>query len=134
MNCPYCKGQTSVTNSRLRAKGSQVWRRRKCKACKNIWTTHEVIDLATSHNVTYPEQASQPFSRDILFMSIKDSLSHRKTALADATALTDTVLAQVLAKKSASIESSALKIIVHQVLKKFDPTAAAVYKATHNAR
>jgi transcriptional regulator NrdR family protein len=73
----------------------------------------------------------EPFYREKLFVSIKDSLAHRKTALEDATALTDTVLAAVLRQKQATIQVSQLISIVQEILQRFDPTAAAVYKAKH---
>ena len=65
-------------------------------------------------------------------MSIKDSLKHRKTALEDATALTDTVLAQVLSLKTAEISKNDLVAIAYKVIEAFDPTAAAVYQATQD--
>lgn len=131
MVCPYCSSKTQVTNSRSRAGGTEVWRRRECLSCKQIWTTNEHIDLASSHRIHTSENALEPFSREKLFVSIKDSLAHRKTALEDATALTDTVLAAVLRQKQANIQVSQLISIVHEVLQRFDPTAAAVYSAKH---
>lgn len=65
----------------------------------------------------------------MLFLSIKDSLSHRETALSDATALTDTVLARVLAQKEAIVETSFIINITTEVLYRFDRTASAVYSA-----
>ncbi len=132
MHCPYCASLTKVTNSRSTAKGTKKWRRRECKKCGQIWTTHEVIDLSTSHKIEHADSSVEPFSRDTLFVSILDSLRHRKTALDDATGLTDTVLTRVLAQKSAQISSSAIKNITQATLKNYDKTAAAVYKATHN--
>ncbi len=131
MECPHCRSKTKVTNSRKRARGTQTWRRRECKSCGNIWTTHEVIDLSTSYIVEGAQGHRQPFSRDKLFMSIQESLRHRKTALADATALTDTVLARILAQKTATIPEGDLFAVIYEVIKKFDRTAAAVYKATY---
>ena len=132
MLCPYCSSKTQVTNSRSRAGGTEVWRRRECLSCKQIWTTNEHIDLASSHRVSSRNNALEPFYREKLFVSIKDSLVHRKTALEDATALTDTVLASVLRQKQATIQLQQLITIVHEVLQRFDPTAAAVYSAKHS--
>lgn len=132
MNCPYCHNPTKVTNSRSRSNNSQIWRRRRCKNCQSIWTTHEQLDPSTSHKIKSKNNSLQPFSRDKLFLSINDSLNHRKTAIDDATALTDTVLQQVLTLKSAIIQITEILTITHHVLANFDPTAAAVYKAKHN--
>ena len=130
MKCPYCQSGTKVTNSRSRAKETQVWRRRECSHCHSIWTTHEIIDLSTSHRVIDDHNRLEPFSRDKLYASIKDSLRHRKTALEDATALTDTIIAKALSRKSAQIKKGELSDIAHQTIATFDPTAAAVYKAS----
>lgn len=132
MFCPYCNSDTKVTNSRPSKSYPEVWRRRECKQCRSIWTTREYIDLSTSHRVRTQHKLLQAFSRDILFISIKDSLQHRKTALADATALTDTVLDRVLAQKQAIIETTTIIEVTQEVLYHFDHTAAAVYTAKHS--
>lgn len=131
MNCPYCKSDSKVSNSRPTAKGTQIWRRRTCKSCGQIWTTQEVIDLTTSHQVTSQNNHSEPFSRDKLFLSIKDACAHRKSALADATALTDTVLSQVLRQNTTVLSEQQLIDITNSVITRFDKTASAVYRAKH---
>jgi transcriptional repressor NrdR len=133
MNCPYCKSDSKVSNSRPTAKGTQIWRRRTCKSCGKIWTTQEVIDLSTSHQVTSQNTRSEPFSRDKLFISIKDSCAHRKSALADATALTDTVLGLVLRLNTAVIPEQQLIDMATGVITRFDKTAGAVYRAKHKS-
>lgn len=130
MKCPYCNAPTSVTNSRSRSKGTQVWRRRSCSSCSSIWTTHEVIDLSTSHRIEDSQGHLKPFSRDKLYVSIKDSLNHRKTALEDATALTDTVMAQILTKKTSKLATKDLSVITNIVISAYDPIAGTVYKAS----
>jgi transcriptional regulator NrdR family protein len=129
MQCPYCQSDTKVTNSRPSKSHPEVWRRRTCKQCSSIWTTREYIDLSTSHRARTRHKRLQAFSRDILFLSIKDSLNHRKTATADATALTDTVLGRILSQKQAVIETTTIIEISQEVLYHFDRTASAVYRA-----
>jgi len=131
MICPYCKNSTKVTNSRSRAKATQIWRRRTCKNCNQSWTTQEVIDLSTTHRVVGVNNHLEPFSRDKLFLSIKDACAHRISALSDATALTDTVLAQVLLQNSAHLTKSTISDITAIVITRFDKTAGAVYQAKH---
>ena len=47
MICPFCSSnQISVTNSRPTNKGTQIWRRRKCLKCQEIFTTREKIDIS----------------------------------------------------------------------------------------
>ena len=74
----------------------------------------------------------QPFLRDKLFASIYDSLRHRKTALNDATALTDTVIAKVLGLISdGRIEGTVITQQTSAILKRFDQAAAVHYAAYH---
>ncbi len=131
MQCPYCSSTTKVTNSRSTAKETRVWRRRKCRNCQRIWTTTETIDLSKSHKITGSDRHLEAFSRDKLFMSIKDSLQHRKSALEDANALTDTVLSRIILINQEVLLSSGVTAISYDVIRRFDKTASAVYKATH---
>lgn len=131
MICPYCASDTKVTNSRSSTKYVTVWRRRQCKSCFNVWTTRESVDLSSSHRVSRNNEI-EPFYRDKLFLSIKDSLQHRKSNLEDATALTDTVLGLVLSLNNALIRSHELALMVSDTLNRFDPIASDVYRAKHS--
>jgi len=132
MLCPYCGSATKVTNSRSHNDSQAVWRRRQCKACQAIWTTDEQYDLSKTHQVSYgPQTDSEPFERDILFMSIWKALQHRKTALRDATALTSTIITKVLAQKSQVIDVVDIASAAHDTLKQYDQVAASVYQASH---
>ena len=133
MNCPYCNGKSYVNNSRSHNKRQSVWRRRQCKTCKALWTTDEQYDLTTTHLVkAHDSRPLAPFLRDDLYISILESLSHRKTRTADATAVTSTIISKVLARQSADIPVSALKDIAHETLQTFDTTAGAVYRDRYN--
>lgn len=132
MVCPYCDGKSRVINSRSHNNGRGVWRRRHCAVCNAVWTTSENSELASTHRVSDgTSKAFSAFSRDVLFISIKDSLQHRKTAVYDAGELTDTIIGKVLSLKCPEIPARDLAGIVHSVLLRFDPTAAAVYHAKH---
>lgn len=75
----------------------------------------------------------EPFLRDKLFLSIHKSLSHRKTALGDASALTDTILARVLtASDRGIINLNDLRRASWQILAGFDKAAGVHYAAFHN--
>lgn len=77
----------------------------------------------------------EPFQRDKLFMSIYDSLKHRKTALSDASGLTDTVISQLYPlMKDAVVERMAIIRAVTEVLTRFDGVAATHYDAFHPSR
>lgn len=70
MECPYChSSQTEVTNSRPTLKETQIWRRRKCLKCQEIFTTHEVVDL--SHLVVIKKSGKpEVFNRSKLYSGI----------------------------------------------------------------
>jgi transcriptional repressor NrdR len=131
MVCIYCGHATQVINSRHQKKANQVWRRRQCTNCQAIFTTHEAVDttqaLRIRRNKTY-----QPFSRDTLLLSIYDSLRHRKTAVADATALTATILAKLQPLiHDATLDRGDITKVAAAVLTRFDQPAAIHYQAFH---
>lgn len=43
MNCPKCKADSEVYDSRRKNGGTRIWRRRKCQKCGHRWTTNERI-------------------------------------------------------------------------------------------
>jgi transcriptional regulator NrdR family protein len=129
MTCPFCTGESKVTNSRPSKKHPEIWRRRQCKSCLQIWTTREVVDLSLSHRIITSQNHVEPFQRDKLFISIKDSCAHRKSALADASALTDTVLGRILTQNQATIDVDLLISLTAEIITRFDKTAGAVYRA-----
>ena len=131
MVCIYCHGETRVINSRPQKRLNRVWRRRTCYVCGVTFTSVEAVDLSGSVTVRHLK-ALQPFQRDKLLMSIYDSLKHRKTALSDATGLTDTVISklyplmqQAVLQKIDIIQTTTL------VLQRFDKPAATYYQAFH---
>lgn len=131
MVCVYCKQKTQVTNSRLQKKQNNVWRRRHCLNCGANFTTLEKPDFTTALSVT-DQNRYEPFLRDKLLLSVFDSLKHRKSALHDATSLTDTIIAQAYARISdGKIERSQLVSISLQTLQRFDKPAATYYAAYH---
>lgn len=133
MKCPYCNEATKVTNSRSHNNNHAVWRRRKCKSCDSIWSTDENYSLNTTHRVIYSDMTHfKAFSRDILYVSILDSLAHRKDRIEEAGAITDTIISKVLSLKSSNINIEQLKSIATDTLKSFDVVAASVYKATNS--
>ena len=133
MVCPYCSHDTRVTNSRPQLRTNSIWRRRLCSSCGALFTSTEHIDLEKSVMVEVNGRL-QPFLRDKLFASIYDSLRHRKTALSDATALTDTVIIKVLGLISdGQIEASVITSQTSEILKRFDQAAAVHYAAYHPA-
>lgn len=138
MVCIQCGGKTVVKNSRSLATGTTTWRRRQCLQCHSILTTRESFDYEAAWRIRNSGKSStaksplQPFWRDKLLMSLVSSLSHRNTALSDATQLTETIIAQLAGiQQHGVIEKSAITGTAVAVLGRFDPVAAVHYKAHH---
>ena len=131
MVCLYCGSETSVINSRPQRRTNHIWRRRQCRSCSAIFTTSEMADLFKSLSVKNDKHI-QSFSRDKLFMSIHDSLKHRKTAQSDATGLTETVINQLYPHAaSGQLTTDDITDCTMKVLKRFDKSAATHYRAFH---
>jgi len=96
-----------------------------------VFTTHEKADLATSSVVMKDPAKLEPLNRDKLFVSVYESCRHRPSALADAGALTDTILGQILKTQSDTgvITLHNLTDITLQILQNFDSVAATYYRA-----
>lgn len=133
MVCIYCANKTAVINSRRQKRSNKIWRRRQCLKCKAVFTTSESVDLDKSLVIKSDSQY-KPLKRDKLFVSVYDSLRHRKTALNDATALTDTIINRLYAKHSAQIEKADVIKISSEVLKKFDKAGYVYYSAYHSIK
>lgn len=132
MVCLYCGSKLAVSNSRPQKRTNSVWRRRACPACKAVFTSVEAIDPTATLMFQGGQKHLQPFSRDILFISVVDACRHRETAATDARALTDTVVQQLLgAKYSASVRRHHVITVTTGVLERFDRAAAIQYHAYH---
>lgn len=131
MVCIYCGSDTQVTNSRHQKRANQVWRRRKCLNCGALFSTTEGADTSQALSVQ-KKNGLEPFSRDMLLLSVYDSLRHRKTALQDATALTSTIISALTPlADNAVIERDVIVTITTTVLGRFDKPAAISYSAFH---
>ena len=120
MYCPFCQSpNTKVTNSRLTRGNTQVWRRRKCLACHELFTTHEVIDL--SHLVvTKKSGKAQKFSRMKLYAGIYGATIGSKTPNREEVAekITREIERQILALKKKQISSTEIADISLFTLKR----------------
>lgn len=74
----------------------------------------------------------QPFQRDELFLSLYESLKHRKTALTDAIGLTDTIINMLCTQiNNAVLDKPTIINATTQTLHKFDKIAVTHYTAFH---
>ncbi len=120
MECPYCsKQQTFVTNSRITRKNTQVWRRRKCAACKNLFSTYEIIDL--SHlNVIKKSGKTERFSKYKLYSGIYGATIGSKTPNREKVveSLTLIVEKKILLLNKKRVSSQEIADIVLNILRK----------------
>ncbi len=132
MVCIYCGGNTGVINSRPQKRQNHVWRRRQCLDCRSIFTSVEQPDLNSSIIIQDSTGHIKPFIKEKLFLDIYECCRHRKTAVNDATALTDTILSLLPAYIiNATLKREDLVRAGSEVLKRFDRVAQVHYLAYH---
>ncbi len=129
MVCIYCRSKLKTTNSRHLARSNGTWRRKKCNNCNRIVTTIELSDYKLSWLVSKNGNL-KPFNRDILFISIFNSLKHRNNAIDEASELSITVINKIQSDiTDAVINVKKIKEITYNCLKNFDFVASVQYKA-----
>lgn len=80
MQCPYCSGDSSVTETRVTADGLR--RRRACTVCKRRFTTYETLG-APGLKVGKRDGSVEPFDGDKLFAALQRIAAHRETITDD---------------------------------------------------
>ncbi|MBW3569115.1 hypothetical protein KY385_03230 [Candidatus Parcubacteria bacterium] len=131
MICVFCGKETNVVNSRPGKRHPSVWRRRKCDYCKAAFSSREKPDFAISVRVKKQAGIYEPFLEDKLFISIKESLSHRSDALEASRQLTDTITAQIFPLKGGYLKPEEIIATAYAVIRRFDRAAATYYRAHH---
>lgn len=132
MVCILCDSKTKTTNSRYSNKLRQTWRRHTCLRCSAIFTTREYIDMPTSYRVSDTRSNDMSiFDRDKLFLSIARALEHRQNYIPEASAITNTVVAKLIAKNRPIFDRTELIETVSSVLHHFSPAAATIYRASN---
>lgn len=74
MQCPYCTGDSNVTETRVTADGLR--RRRHCTVCKRRFTTYEKLG-APGLKVSKRDGSSEPFDGDKLLAALRRVCAHR---------------------------------------------------------
>lgn len=132
MVCIHCGSKTQVINSRHQVRNNQVWRRRQCKQCQAVFTTEETPQYSAAWVIKTKNGAIRPFSRDKLQSSIYISCKHRKTALEDASGLTDTIIMKLSANvQDGVIQMQTINQVAQVALNRFDKAASIHYQAFH---
>ncbi|MBA2538152.1 MAG: transcriptional repressor NrdR [Deltaproteobacteria bacterium] len=80
VQCPYCTGDSNVTETRVTADGLR--RRRVCAVCKRRFTTYEKLG-APGLKVTKRDGSSEPFDGDKLLAALRRVCAHRTSVSGD---------------------------------------------------
>jgi len=132
MVCIYCKGKTEIVNSRHLNRSNGTWRRRHCIECNAIVTTVEETDYSKHWVIQDKNNRYKPFLRDKLYVSVYNSLGHRKSPENDATAITTTVLSRLgKSSKDGRIFREDIIRTTTSCLSRFDKAASVQYRAYH---
>lgn len=100
--------------------------------CGATFTTAEAASYGASWAVQSPSGSLTPFSRDKLFLSLHRSLQHRKTAMGDSAALTDTVIRKIAGTvQEGVLEIDTILTATQVALNRFDKAASVHYQAFH---
>lgn len=131
MVCIYCSGKTSVTNSRFQKRNNQVWRRRKCRSCGAIFTTHEAILLEDSLSVERNGK-TEKFLADKLYTEVLLAVQDLPDCYSVAKELTATITQNLLKHASEGlIKAQAISFETSSVLKRFNKRAWLRFVAEH---
>jgi transcriptional repressor NrdR len=74
VQCPYCSGDSNVTETRVTVDGMR--RRRVCTVCKRRFTTYEKLG-APGLKVGKRDGGVEPFDADKLFRALRRVAAHR---------------------------------------------------------
>lgn len=80
MQCPFCSGDSSVTETRISPDG--VRRRRTCAACKRRFTTYERVG-SPGLKIEKRDGRLEPFEADKLLRALQRVFRHRVGATPD---------------------------------------------------
>jgi len=118
----------------LQKRANRVWRRRQCLHCQAVFTTEEAVQYGGAWAVEGPKGRPKPFSRDKLLLSLYNSLGHRKTALADAGHLADTVIKKLAGQfEGGALTAATIRRTAQVALALCDKAAGVHYEAHHPA-
>lgn len=131
MKCLYCGGQTEVTNSRHQKRSNQVWRRRQCKRCKAVFTSHEALELSSALFVQ-SRASTKPFLPDKLYTEVLLALQDRPNCYSEARELTGTIIQKLLKiGDKPYLQPKQISQASAEVLKRFNKRAWMRYATEH---
>jgi transcriptional repressor NrdR len=121
VQCPYCSGDSSVTETRVTADGLR--RRRVCTVCKRRFTTYERLG-APGLKVTKRDGAHEPFDGGKLLLSLQRVCSHRSISHDDLRRLARDIEATLVDSGRKSVAWSDIVTLALDRLQNIDPVSA----------
>lgn len=128
MQCPYCSGDSSVTETRVTADGLR--RRRVCTACKRRFTTYEKLG-APGLKVHKRDNTVEPFDGDKLFHALQRVAAHRSIEDETLRRVARDIEATLLDSGRKSVEWSDVVTLVLDRLRNIDATVAHRFAANY---
>lgn len=133
MRCPFCSAQdTRVIDSRLADDGDQVKRRRECLACKERFTTFEVVELSLPR-IIKRNGAREAFNETKLRAGIQRALEKRPVKVDEVEAAISRIKKALVGKGEREIHANELGELVMKELSILDHVAfvrfASVYRS-----
>jgi len=129
MNCPYCGGNTKVTDRRQSPNG--IRRRRECLKCKKRFTTYEKIAKNEIY-VIKKDGRREKFDREKLESGIEKAFEKRPVPKEKIEKMINKIEEQLRRKGKKEIKSSVIGKLVMKKIKKLDNVAyirfASVYR------
>jgi transcriptional repressor NrdR len=121
MQCPYCSGDSSVTETRVTADGLR--RRRVCTVCKRRFTTYEKLG-APSLKVHKRDDTLEPFDGEKLFRALQRVAAHRSVRDEDLRRIARDIEATLVDSGRKSVAWSDIVGLALERLRNIDPVAA----------
>jgi transcriptional repressor NrdR len=133
MRCPFCSAQdTRVIDTRLADDGDQVKRRRECVACKERFTTFEVVEL-TMPRIIKRNGAREAFNEVKLRAGMQRALEKRPVEVDAVEVAISRIKKSLVGKGEREVHANDLGELVMKELSALDHVAfvrfASVYRS-----
>lgn len=128
MQCPYCSGDSSVTETRVTADGMR--RRRVCTVCKRRFTTYEKLG-APGLKVSKRDGTVEPFDGDKLFRALQRVAAHRNVPDDDLRRVARDIEATLVDSSRKSVTWTDIVSIVLDRLRNIDAITAHRFAANY---
>jgi transcriptional repressor NrdR len=128
VQCPYCSGDSSVTETRVTADGMR--RRRVCTACKRRFTTYEKVG-APALKVHKRDGSLEPFEGDKLMLALQRVAAHRGVRDEDLRRVARDIEATLVDSGRKSVAWSDIVTLVLDRLRNIDAISAHRFAANY---